>query len=125
MPKGALLHAHLDATVNARVLLDLALKHPAFHVRTAKRIDGTNIKTILPEFKPLPHSAWTEHSDLTDQAYTAETWVPLHKARQNFEFGGPEGFDAWVLGSLTISPSEAYRTHNTTTKASFSIYLAV
>ncbi|GJE96443.1 adenosine deaminase-like protein [Phanerochaete sordida] len=116
MPKGALLHAHLDATVNARVLLDLALKYPAIHVQTDALLTTSNLDSILPQFCPLPRSEWTEHASLTDQSYESKTWVPLSAARDTFAFGGPEGFDRWVIGALTISPSEAYRTHNTTVK---------
>lgn len=118
MPKGALLHAHTDATVNVRVLLDLALKYPAFHVRTEELLTASNLHATLPKFRALPHAEWTEHAGLTEQSYAPGAWVPLHKARNSFGFGGSEGFDRWILGSLTISPAEAYRTHNTTTKAS-------
>ncbi|KIP06026.1 hypothetical protein PHLGIDRAFT_128501 [Phlebiopsis gigantea 11061_1 CR5-6] len=116
LPKGSLLHAHLDATVNARVLLDIALKYPAFHVRSSSALSEATLKTVQPEFNPLAPSAWTEHRSLTNASYTPGTWVPLQDARRNFAFGGPEGFDQWVLGALTISPAEAYRTHNTTSK---------
>lgn len=119
MPKGALLHAHLDATVNTEVLWDLALKHVAFHVCCQQPVNARTINTAIPLFQPLPESAWTSYSSLTDKAYVPGTWVPLHKARQNFDssLGGQQGFDRWVLRSLTISPSEAYHTHNTTEKA--------
>ncbi|EKM55051.1 uncharacterized protein PHACADRAFT_255384 [Phanerochaete carnosa HHB-10118-sp] len=115
MPKGALLHAHLDATVNARVLLDLALKYPAFHIMAEQSLTALNLNSIRPKFRPLPRSVWTEHCSLTE-SYEVGAWVPLHKARENFTFGGPEGFDRWVISALTISPAEAYRTHNTTVK---------
>ena len=116
MPKGALLHAHLDATVNARVLLDLALKYPTYHVKTNTSLTADNLISTLPQFSPLPQSKWTEDSSLTAATYEPGTWVSLHKARENFAFGGPEAFDRWVIGSMTISPSEAYKTHNTTVK---------
>lgn len=116
MPKGALLHAHLDATVNTRVLLDLALKYPAYHVKTNALLASDDLSSTLPHFSPLPRSKWTEHSSLTVAAYEPGAWVPLREARENFAFGGPEAFDQWVIGSMTISPSEAYKTHDTTVK---------
>ncbi|KAG6862093.1 hypothetical protein C0995_007223 [Termitomyces sp. Mi166 len=54
MPKGALLHCHLDATVNAAVLLKLALKQPALHVRVPKQLTAATIGSLLPTFKALP-----------------------------------------------------------------------
>ncbi|EIW51773.1 Metallo-dependent hydrolase [Trametes versicolor FP-101664 SS1] len=118
MPKGALLHSHLDATVNARVLLNIALKHPAIHVRTSIRLTGETIYTVLPEFRPLPQDEWTSLGSLTDSVYEPGQWVPLLNARSAFEsdLGGTAGFDEWAVRALTINPTEAYHTHNTTAK---------
>lgn len=118
MPKGGLLHAHLDATVNAAVLLKLALDQPAIHVRADARLTADNLKTNLPQFLALPRADFSQLSSLTDESYVPTEWVQIACARANFaeELGGPEGFDKWVIGSLTINPHEAYETHNTTDK---------
>lgn len=117
MPKGGLLHAHLDATVRSDVLLRLALQQPAIHVRTTGS-PFKGLKGILPEFRYLPRSEWTQIASITDAQYVADSWVPIQNARSNFSqaLGGPEGFDNWVKSSLTIDPSEAYGTHNSTVK---------
>ncbi|KAH9848878.1 Metallo-dependent hydrolase [Lenzites betulinus] len=119
MPKGGLLHAHLDATVRADILLRLALEQPAIHVRVSSgAVSAKTLVTALPEFRALPKDEWTTAASITDTAYVQNTWVPLHNARNNFsaEFGGRIGFDRWVIDSLMIEPSEAYGTHNTTAK---------
>jgi len=118
MPKGGLLHAHLDATVNARVLLGLALTQPAMHVRTAARLTSANAKSTIPQFSALPETKFGTLASLTDGNYVAGEWVSMQKARESFDvsLGGPEGFDNWAVGALTINPSEAYMTHNTTAK---------
>lgn len=120
MPKGALLHAHLDATVNAKFLLKLALKEPALHVKIAATITSGNAVANLPEFRALPRDQFPSDvvASLTDSAYIPGTWVSLTRARETFaeELGGPDGFDAWVIGSMMINPTEAYKTHNTITK---------
>ena len=118
MPKGALLHAHLDATVDAAFLLQLALRFPVIHVRTAVAISVDTICSTLPELRPLPASEFTSLQSLTDPSYPGNEWVPLQLARQNFALGGPEGFDQWYLAAVTINPAEAYGTHNTVTKVS-------
>ena len=117
MPKGALLHAHLDATVNPEVLLKLALQYPIFHVRVHERLTTSNLSTNLPQFRPLPADQLSELSSLTEASYPLGSWVPLHKARDSFALGGKEGFDKWVISALTINPAEAYGTHNTVKKA--------
>ncbi|KAJ7940406.1 hypothetical protein B0H13DRAFT_1937950 [Mycena leptocephala] len=119
MPKGALLHAHLDATVNAEFVLKVALEQPALHVRATEPLSALNISKMLPQFSAIPQEMFT-NSDvaLTDPSYTPSTWVSLKKARAAFDpaLGGPEGFDKWVIGAMTINPSEAYQTHNTVNK---------
>ena len=119
MPKGALLHAHLDATVNPEILLKLALQYPAFHVRVHEPLSISNLSTNLPEFRALPPDHVSDFSSLTEASYPLGSWVQLHKARDSFALGGQEGFDKWVISALTINPAEAYGTHNTVTKASF------
>ncbi|KAF9555864.1 Metallo-dependent hydrolase [Agrocybe pediades] len=118
MPKGALLHAHLDATVNAEYLLELAYKYDAVHIRVHEPLDASNLSTNLPEFRYLPSTEFTSLSSLTDPSYLLGSWVPLKSARNSFpsELGGQDGFDKWVVGSMTINPTEAYVTHNTITK---------
>lgn len=120
MPKGALLHAHLDATVNATYLLHLALQHPTIHVRASIPITASTISSTVPEFVALPRDQFpaVDGPGLTDSAYKAGDWVGISKARVgwNVELGGPQGFDKWVIGALTINPDEAYNTHNTIAK---------
>ncbi|KIM79690.1 hypothetical protein PILCRDRAFT_74115 [Piloderma croceum F 1598] len=118
MPKGALLHAHLEASVNAQVLLRLALQQPAIHVRAAKPINAFTVASTLPEFKALPKDDFSDGAGLTEPSYVANDWVSIRKARGTFDqaLGGPLGFDKWVTGALTINPNEAYRTHNTVPK---------
>ena len=123
MPKGALLHAHLDAMVNASVLLKLALDQPAIHVRVPIALTPSDMNAILPEFKGLPQSEFTDAASITAPDYRPGTWVPIRHARESFDaqLGGPEGFDAWVIGAMMINPNEAYGTHNSVKKVGIDI----
>ncbi|KAA1469338.1 adenosine deaminase-like growth [Dentipellis sp. KUC8613] len=119
MPKGALLHAHLDATVDVRHLLKLAYQHPdRLHVRTQVMLTDSNIIDTVPEFSPLPDGHPASTLSVTNADYTPGTWVSLAKARAGFSpaLGGPEGFDKWVVDSMMIHPAQAYGTHNTVYK---------
>lgn len=120
MPKGALLHAHLDGTVNVEVLLRLAFKHTEMHVKVPKALTADTITSVLPTFCALSTKELTNviHTSLTDPSYQDDSWVQVSQARKNFslELGGPEGFDKWVTGALTINPTEAYQTHNSVPK---------
>ncbi|KAJ7927540.1 hypothetical protein B0H13DRAFT_2229261 [Mycena leptocephala] len=94
MPKGALLHVHLDATINAGFLLRLALEQPALHVQL--RLSQNNVTESAP--------------GLTD-GIRSEQMGAVRTARDNFDatLGGSEGV-------LSINPTEAYNTHNTVDK---------
>ncbi|KAN0077187.1 hypothetical protein V8E55_011042 [Tylopilus felleus] len=105
MPKGALLHVHQYATVEASFLLKLALEQPAIHIRVPNVIDSSKEQYM--------HSR-----GITDAAYIPNTWVDMHTARETFDpsLGGTEGFDQWIISAFVINPSEAYGTHNTPIK---------
>lgn len=118
MPKGGLLHAHLDATVNVDFLMSLALQYPRIHIRVPQRITAATISHILPQFSPMPVTASTGNFSVTHEEYQNDTWVPLNVARDGFDsaLGGQAGFDKWIRDAMVINPAEAYGTHNTVTK---------
>ena len=122
MPKGGLLHAHLDATVDVNFLLNRVLEHEALYVRASSPLTLAALSptpTVLPEFTPFPKSEvkLSANKSLTDASYDGG-WLPVNVARENFspELGGPEGFDKWYVASTTINPAEAYGTHKTVAK---------
>ncbi|KAF8559677.1 Metallo-dependent hydrolase [Imleria badia] len=118
MPKGALLHVHQYATVEASFLLKLALQQPAMHIRVPNVIDSSTIAVTLPDIRPIPQEQYTHSCEITDAAYVPNTWVEMRTAREAFDpsLGGPEGFDKWIVSTFVINPSEAYGSHNTPNK---------
>lgn len=118
MPKGALLHCHIDATVNTRTLLGFALKHGALHIRVEAKITGDSLKSLVPQFKAFPTPQASLDQSLASESYPIGSWIPLKQARELFpsKLGGTRGFDDWIIGNLMIDPSEAYVTHNSVKK---------
>ncbi|KAJ3575804.1 hypothetical protein NP233_g846 [Leucocoprinus birnbaumii] len=119
MPKGALLHIHIGATVNTRTLLALALQQPAIHIRVPQLLSVENISSVLPEFMSLPTGSYNlDGESVSSNEYLPNTWVNAARARERFDpsLGGPEGFDRWIVNAMTLTPLEAYGTHNTVTK---------
>lgn len=114
MPKGALLHVHLDLTINGNTLLALALQHASIHICASARVTPDSIKSLEIEFRPLPPSFVPQCISLCLPTYKPGQWIPLRRAREQFDaaLGGTQGFDRWVAGCLTINPSDAYVTHN-------------
>lgn len=117
MPKGALLHSHLDAMVNASFLLNLALEQRAIHIRIPTALTAGNLKSTLPEFRPLPETEFSRALSLSAD-YIPDSWINIKTARENFDpgLGGPKGFDEWAIGAMMINPTEAYKTHNSVKK---------
>ncbi|KAH9005332.1 hypothetical protein EDB86DRAFT_3062117 [Lactarius hatsudake] len=102
--QGALLHAHVDATVDKGYLLELALKAPFFHVRTSCAATTAISTAAVPEFRAFKEAQLSQSASVTDPEYPANSWIPLHQVRESFSLGGPDGFDIWVLDTMTINP---------------------
>ena len=120
MPKGALLHAHLDATVDVNFLLNRILEQEALYVRASAPLTTLSpAANVLPDFSPFAKSEvkLSPIQSVTDPSYDGG-WIPVKVAREAFSpgLGGPEGFDKWFVASTTINPAEAYGTHKTVTK---------
>jgi adenosine deaminase CECR1 len=121
MPKGALLHAHLEATVDAATLLSLGLEHENMCIRVLEPVASANLNRVLPQFGAQPvagERAYMKAPTITDTGYVPESWVSARRAREEWPaaMGGLKGFDGWVIKSMVINPEEAYGTHNTTWK---------
>ncbi|KZV90219.1 Metallo-dependent hydrolase [Exidia glandulosa HHB12029] len=114
MPKGGILHSHLDSTVDVDFALSLAVKQPGMHISVPEPVTANNVESILPQFRQMASSFKADATDVSHAAYAAETWVPYAAARQSFSssLGGPAGFDAWVRSTMKIDPNEAYTKYN-------------
>ena len=121
MPKGALLHAHLEATVDASTLLKLGLEYENMCIRAPGQITPASLTRVLPQFSAQAVAGEREYmkaATITDVDYVPESWISAQRAREEWPaaMGGPDGFDVWVVKSMVINPEEAYGTHNTTRK---------
>ncbi|KAG8971485.1 hypothetical protein FRC05_011058 [Tulasnella sp. 425] len=119
LPKGALLHAHMDATCDAEFLLRTASEEPQMHVRTSVQITPKTIGSTTPEFRAMPVDfKASSYLSVTSSDYEGGAWIAMQVARENFsaELGSAEGFDNWVLAAMRIDPEEAYVKYNTSKK---------
>ncbi|QRV92114.1 AMP deaminase [Ceratobasidium sp. AG-Ba] len=118
MPKGALLHGHMDAMYDAKFLYGLALQYPNMHIRVSSHITSDSpfpppyFEALSPELTAI----YANTPSLTASNYNPGTWISLNRAREEFGLGGPEEFDKWVVGAMMIDPGEAYAEYNTSAK---------
>jgi adenosine deaminase CECR1 len=110
MPKGALLHCHLEAMVD----LDWALEE-AFNtegvclVADGPIIDAQTRRKTGFSFT-YSKDAKTD-SSIWNEGYTANTPIPIHQAAESFPDGGKKAFLEWIRSRVTITPSEHLSHH--------------
>ncbi|KAG8709555.1 hypothetical protein FRC09_000613 [Ceratobasidium sp. 395] len=94
------------------------IEHPNMHIRVPTAITSAS-PLPAPDFEALTPNvaAVYEHEpSLTSSNYKPGAWVLLSRARREFELGGVEAFDKWIVGSMMINPGEAYAEFNTSAK---------
>lgn len=111
MPKGALLHAHMDAMVDFDFLFDRLLSTPGMHMHcatdlsTPQNLENGSLRFCYKKSEAKDTSIWT--SD-----YLVNTPIPVAKAAESFPQGGRSGFLKWLKGRFTITNTESIEHHH-------------
>ncbi|KAK8087987.1 adenosine/AMP deaminase [Apiospora hydei] len=111
MPKGSLLHAHIDAMVDFKFLLDVLMKEPGMHISADMPLTSPraleNATLLFRFFK----TARTKDS-LYSKDYAPGTFIRITQAADAFPDGGREGFLKWVHSRCTLSRTDAVAQHH-------------
>ncbi len=111
MPKGALLHAHMDAMVDVDWLLEKALATEGMHLRASEPLcSPAALETASITFCFAKAAPRTDQNIWSEQ-YESETLVPLTAAVEAFPNGGRPAFKAWFKDRCTITPHESVSHH--------------
>ena len=112
LPKGALLHAHMDATLDVDFLIDMALATEGVAIQADKalttpesRADADILFRYKKSFPSAGSAIWTE-------SYKASELVSLKEAAESFPAGESDGFKAWLKQRCTITPDESIQHHH-------------
>jgi adenosine deaminase CECR1 len=111
MPKGALLHAHMDAMVDFEWLFVKLLSTPGMHIRcthalsTPQQLETAPVRFCYRKSKARETSIWSED-------YVVDTPVPVFKVANEFPAGGREGFLTWLKNRMTITHDESLEHHH-------------
>jgi adenosine deaminase CECR1 len=112
LPKGCLLHAHLDATVDFEFLVAELLRTPGMHLACE---DGSLASSKAREVAPLNFryrkATKPGVKSIWDEEYEKGTYVLLSKAAAEFPEGGKEGFLTWLKGRCTVSSTDSVEQH--------------
>lgn len=106
MPKGALLHCHLEAMVDLDWALEEAFATEGICLRSAAPLNSP--KALLKTDVSFTFSVAKAKSDVSiwSENYTPDTLIPINTAADSFPGGGRQGFIDWVRSRTTITADE-------------------
>ena len=114
MPKGTLLHCHLEAMVDLPWLLDEIFQTEGAQICASAPLNtpearlGTDFTVQFVH----PNRAQKNSFNIWDSSYEPGALVSLHTMADAFPDGGKEGFLAWITSRCTITPDEALNHHH-------------
>ena len=112
MPKGALLHCHMDAMIEPEWLIEQALNTEGIAVMADQAL-------CTPEARK--NGAVVFQYTMTTEAHTASIWnsnyevnrlVPAALAADSFPEGGRSGFKTWLKSRMSITLEESRDHHH-------------
>lgn len=111
MPKGTLLHCHLEAMVDLDWALEEAFAMEGVCLRSEAPLSSEEAR-LKTRFS-FTYSKIDAKSDVSiwGANYPAESKVPLNAAADSFPEGGRKGFIEWVRSRVTITPDEHLKHH--------------
>ncbi|KAH8768150.1 hypothetical protein F5883DRAFT_69100 [Diaporthe sp. PMI_573] len=114
MPKGSILHAHLDAIVDLDYVFDTLLSEPGMHISSPDASLGTSAarEDAVVNFRFFAKEKNPSLSIWDDAKYKPGEFVPLKKAADSFPDGGREGWIRWMKSKTTISETDAVEQHH-------------
>ncbi|KAL4977703.1 hypothetical protein BDW66DRAFT_132251 [Aspergillus desertorum] len=123
MPKGCLLHAHMEAMVDIDWMIEQAIEVPGFYISSPVPLcpgTGSAGKWSEPfQFSYRPglgsganalNEAESEFN-IWQAGYTPDQLVPVSAAAEAYP-GGVEAFKAWAVSRMTINEEEALEHHH-------------
>ena len=110
MPKGTLLHCHLEAMVDLDWALEEAFNTEGVCVVADGPITNEQMKRKTEFSFTYSKSAKTDSTIWKDD-YVAKTPIPVNTAAESFPDGGKEAFKEWIRSRVTITASEHLSHH--------------
>ncbi|KAI8288754.1 adenosine deaminase family protein [Colletotrichum chrysophilum] len=111
MPKGSLLHAHLDAMVDFDFLFEVLLNEPGMHFAANEPLSNEKaLATSGVHFRF--RNKETSSRAVWDKDYVPGEFRLLTTAADEFPDGGRPGFLKWLKGRCTISLTDSVEQHH-------------
>lgn len=114
LPKGSILHAHLDAIVDLDFVFATLLDEPGMHINAPETHLATkplrDDAVVSFRFFRTPRN--TTMSIWDAKSYVPGEYVPLGRAADTFPDGGREGWIRWLKSKTTISETDSIQQHH-------------
>lgn len=111
MPKGALLHAHMDAMIDSDFLVDQVLSTEGMAIQASEALSSAEARKQAHVTFQYSKSLESTEDSIWDDDYTPGRLVAAVAAADSFP-GGKEGFKAWIVSRSTITPQESLNHHH-------------
>jgi adenosine deaminase CECR1 len=117
MPKGALLHAHMDAMFDIDWLVEQVLDEKGLCLLAPEALkDKPTRQNGLLQIRYLEHPPDPTKETVSGRIWTSDyqsmTPVPITHAAETFPDGGIEGFKEWLISRCVISEDESLYHHH-------------
>ncbi|KAI4136090.1 MAG: hypothetical protein LQ347_000080 [Umbilicaria vellea] len=111
MPKGALLHAHMDAMIDVEWLIEEALGTDGMCMKAGQALQSSEarqeVAIAFQYAKSLPSSA----ASIWSKEYQNWQLVSMKSAAESFPQQGRAGFKAWLRDRCTITSQDSLEHH--------------
>ncbi|ODH27672.1 hypothetical protein ACO22_04133 [Paracoccidioides brasiliensis] len=106
MPKGSLLHAHLEAMINLDLLCDLILSLPNLYVSSSTPLvsaEDWNTSPLSFRYFSAPPEPSGVSNFPWEAGYTPSSFAPVSQMASAFPNGGVERFRTWFKSRCTLA----------------------
>jgi adenosine deaminase CECR1 len=108
MPKGALLHCHIEAMGDLDWLIEEAFSTEGICIAADVPLDSSASLQNSPFiFRHVKSPSAAESQSIWSSSYVANESIPINVAATNFPNGGKEGFIRWLKSRVTITRQES------------------
>ena len=112
LPKGALLHAHMDATIDVGFVIEQALATEGVAMCASQGLTGLKgCQEAKVQFR-FKKSLQEPDASLWTTEYTPSQFVYINEAADSYPDNGREGFKSWLANICSIREEDTLKHHH-------------
>lgn len=112
MPKGALLHAHLDGMIDVEWLIDQMLATTGMAIMADQSLSSVEARANVSATFQYSENVFADANSIWNENYQPNQLVSAKIAATSFPEGGLDGFKTWLRNRCTITQQESLEYHD-------------